>query len=739
MPYILYALTLLCSSALLFAVQPMVAKMIQPLLGGTPAVWNTAMVFFQGLLLLGYLYAHFATRLLGVRRQSLLHLAVVAGGILFLPVAFEAPTTTAILEAPTLWLLVTLGVVVGWPFFVVSTTAPLLQRWFAALDHRFSADPYPLYAASNLGSLLALLAYPLMVEPRWGLTAQATLWMAGYLLLLGMLALCCAQLWRIGDGKDGGDDAEQLPAPRAAPPAAGTPVTWWRRGRWILWAFIPSSLMLSVTTFVPTDIAPVPLLWIPPLAIYLFSFAWAFARREVIPQRWWLLLFFPALGASAAVLAVGTSDPLWAVTALLLATLFIFSIYFHGLLSADRPHPRDLTDFYLWVALGGVLGGIFNALIAPAIFDRLLEYPFLLLAAAVAVPATSFQRRSVVVAAIVGLVGGGIYYGAMTFPGVDEGFWSLATFASLLGAAAVVPAVLVVRYRRLAPLFVAAPIALLLVGEIRPEPDEIFAARSFYGAHQVVTSPSGQYHVLYHGRTIHGAQARDPDQRLVPRTYYYYSGPLGQVFDALAERATRHPLAAVGLGTGAVASYVNRSQRLDFFEIDPVVVEIATDEDYFTFSEDCSGDCQIHLGDGRLHLAAAAPATYELIVLDAYSSSAIPVHLLTREAIAIYINALDPRGILAIHISSPYLDLSGPLAGAARELGMTHRVQRHIVSSDEELYGFFVDSSEWLIIARNEEALGPLAADSRWEEVAAESITDAWTDDYANLLEVYLW
>ncbi len=730
MHYLLYAVTLLVSSALLFVVQPMVAKMIQPVLGGTPAVWNTAMVFFQALLLGGYLYAHLTTRWLGTRRQAIVHLIIMLVGLAFLPVAFEAPGDTAVLDAPTGWLLITLFVGVGWPFFVVSTSAPLLQKWFSTLDHPQAADPYHLYAASNAGSVLALLGYPFVIEPRIGLQAQSILWMIAYLVLCAAVAICAALLWR-------SPPPEPSKSPQKSPPASGIRLSWRRRGRWILWAFIPSSMMLSVTTFITTDIAPVPLLWIPPLAIYMLSFIAVFSRQNPIPHHWWLVLFAPLLAAASLLLWTDATDPLWAVTAVHFAALFVFCMVFHGLLAADRPHTRDLTEFYLWLAVGGVLGGAFNALAAPALFDRIVEYPVILVAAALVVPTAAYGRRSFRWAMILSLVGAAavIIYDVLdgappeTKALVPMGIVALAT----VGAAVFV----IARARHWAPLLIAALVAVVAAGELRPEANEIYAERSFFGTHQVKRSTSGFHHVLYHGRTVHGAQARDEEFRQFPLNYYYFTGPLGQVFDHLDHRPVRHPIALVGLGTGAAVTYARPGQEVDIFEIDPAVEEIATNRHLFTYVDDCPGDCHIHLGDGRLLIGEVDEKYYELIVLDAYSSAAIPVHLLTREAIATYMRRLRPDGFLAIHISSPYLDLAPPLLAAADDLGLARRVQQHVVDDDDPLYDFFVDSSRWVLIAHSEQALGDLADDDRWEKVPRDSRIDAWTDDYANILDVY--
>lgn len=724
MQYVLYAVTLLTSSSLLFAVQPMVAKKIQPLLGGTPAVWTTAMVFFQAVLLAGYLYAHLTTKWLGTRRQSALHLVLMIAGVAFLPIAFEAPADTAVLQTPTWWLLGALLAGVGWPVFIVSTSAPLLQKWFSATDHPDAADPYFLYAASNTGSIGALIAYPFIVEPHLGLSAQSTLWMAAYLILCAGVAICAAVLWR-------GSCKETTPTPRAAPPAASFDVDWRRRTTWVLWAFIPSAAMLAITTHLTTDIAPVPLLWVIPLAIYTGSFIAAFARHRPVSTKWWVGLSPPALGVSCLLLVTNTTEPIAWIALAYLSTLFVVCMAFHCLLADDRPSTTELTDFYLWVAVGGVAGGLFNALVAPMIFDRLLEFHLTLFAAALAIPSALMERSSLRYTTGLTVVAAGSCSLVLVVPSAP----SMTTLiVPSLVAAGLLTCLWLLHIRpRWTPVWLGGLVAIVVVIDARPESDELHAERSFFGTHRVVETSSGTHHVLYHGTTIHGAQARDDDFQSVPLTYYYYDGPLGQVFDELNRRVDRHPVAAVGLGIGSLITYVEDQQTLEVFEIDPVVKAIASNPDYFTYLDDCRADCRVRLGDGRLHLERAESERYELVVVDAYSSAAVPVHLLTRQALESYVRALRPGGIVAIHISSPYLDLSAPLAQTARELGLEVRVQQHRVDEDDPAYNLFVDSSKWMLVTTSEYALGALADDDRWEKPPERPDIRPWTDDYANI------
>ncbi len=736
MHYVLYALTLLISSSLLFVVQPMVAKLVQPVLGGTPAVWNTAMVFFQALLLGGYLYAHLTTKWLGTRRQAVLHMVVLAIGLLFLPIGFEPPGDPATLQAPILWLLGTLLIGVGWPFFVISTSAPLLQKWFSTIDHRRAADPYHLYAASNVGSFAALLAYPFLIEPRIGLGMQTTLWAVAYGILCASLLVCAIILWRspvrrVDDRRD------------ERPPASAVPLTWRRRGRWILWAFVPSSMMLGVTTFITTDVAPMPLLWIPPLAVYLLSFVIVFARRTIVPAGFWTALFPVALLALVALQITETTSPLWAITAINFGGLLIFCMVFHGLLAADRPDTEGLTEFYLWMSVGGVLGGSFNALLAPVIFDQLLEYSVVLILAAILFPVAVFRSpwaRWVTGGALVGGAAYVVYVAQWTdrLEGVVESEIVWTAVVLFIGAAVATA---------LRPRWVPIGLALLTMVATyqhgRVGPFAVHQERSFFGTHRVHHIPAAlsgthSYLALYHGTTMHGTQYTDSQLQLQPISYYAPEGPLGDVFEELDRRGYEYPIGVVGLGTGGISAYsrIDRPFKFDFYEIDPAVVRIARNTDYFTYLHFCGQRCQVIVGDGRLQLQLAEEGRYMMLVMDAYSSTAIPVHLLTREAIEMYFDKLHPRGFIAFHISNRHLDLEPLLTRIADELGYAVRFRPDASLGTPFPHTFLADRSDWLLMARDDDDFGALSSHPNWYLVDPPDDVALWTDDYANLLDV---
>ena len=379
---IVYGITIFTGAALLFVVQPMVGRMVLPLLGGSPAVWNTAMVFYQAVLLAGYAYAHFTTRWLGVRRQTALHAVMLVLPLFVMPVVIPhgwAPPTT---HNPIPWLLAVLAITVGAPFFVVSATSPLLQRWFSASGHRDATDPYFLYAASNCGSLLALAVYPVLIEPQLRLSQQSQWWTVGYELLAGLTAVC--GLWITRKVRISG--VTKLSSGEASANASPERLTACRRWRWVVLAFVPCSLMLSVTTYITSEVAPIPLLWVIPLGIYLLAFVLVFARRRVLPRRWMACALPVAVAAVVATLIARVVHPIGLLIGLHLTCLFIVSMVCLGELADDRPSTAHLTEFYLWLSAGGVLGGMFNAMLAPVIFSTVVEYPLTLVLACALMP-----------------------------------------------------------------------------------------------------------------------------------------------------------------------------------------------------------------------------------------------------------------------------------------------------------------------------------------------------------------
>ncbi|HKP75561.1 MAG TPA: fused MFS/spermidine synthase [Longimicrobiaceae bacterium] len=716
---VVFTAAIFTSAFLLFLVQPMFSRMVLPLLGGTPAVWNTCMLFFQAALLAGYLWAHVGARHLGIRRQAAVHLVLLAVAALLLPisVAGAEPPGGA---APIPWLLLLMLTTVGLPFFVLSATGPMLQKWFAGTDHPGAANPYWLYAASNLGSMLALLGYPFLMEPRLRLADQSVTWAAGYALLAVLVALSAWMVWRL---------APTQPPATADETADAAPLTRRQVRVWVALAFIPSSLLLSVTSFITTDVSPVPLLWVVPLALYLLTFTLAFAARPPLKHRWMLAEQPFFIATVALLLMYGWTRRPELVIPLHLVAFFVTAMVCHGELARRRPHVRHLTEFYLWIAVGGVLGGIFNVLVAPVLFDRVWEYPIVLTLACLARPwpETRPSRREL---GLTLLRTGGFVFALLLvsrsdIPGIPN--WMMLPLAAV--AIALVSAGL-----GRAPLFLALCIGTSLA--IRSvyvvyRDDTLLAHRSFYGRYTVLNR-AGRYHALYHGSTLHGAQSTDPRNRREPLTYYVRGGPLGRIFNATADRLSgRRHVAVVGLGTGTLAAYANPGEDWTFYEIDPGIVKIAQNPRYFTYLTDARARAPVHvvLGDARLSLTHAPRHAYDLIVVDAFNSDAIPVHLLTREAMGVYLDHLAPGGIIALHLSNRYLNLEPVVAALARERGLRARV------GTETLSGYFYSASTWAVVARRDQDFGWIA--TRWPQARPRKDVRAWTDDYSSLLSVW--
>jgi len=757
---VLFAITLFIGATLLFLVQPLVGKLLLPLVGGSPGVWNTCMVFFQAVLLGGYLYAHHSTRQLGVRRQSLLHLFLLAAVLVSFQAGLTAtgspvPVVSRLLPAdqdyPIFGLVALLTVAIGVPFFVLSTTSPLLQRWFAASGHPSAQDPYFLYAASNAGSLLGLLIYPLVLEPRLTSSEQQWVFAGGVLAYIGLVLACAATVLRHPERaavppRDAEllTQAEQVQPPLQPPEALSAK----RMGRWVLLSFLPSSLLLAVTTHVSTDLAPVPLLWVVPLALYLVSFILVFARwpeslQRIVSRVTPVLILFVVLS-----LLLQAAEPFGLIGALHLGAFFGVCLMCHGELAKDRPPPEHLTAFYFWMSLGGVLGGLFVALAAPVAFHKLgmVEYPLALVLAAAIRPRTDDdppgpQLRWADLAVVLVLLGLsiGLVVVVPRFVTVPlEADNPEALPARLLrgglmfGLPAVAAFALVRRPARyalaLAALFVASAFDPGQLGET------LHMERNFFGVVRVTKSPDGQFIRLIHGTTLHGQQRADEPDRPRPMTYYHTRGPVGALFHTLpADRLQR--VGVIGLGTGAVAYYAQPGQHWTFFEIDPAVARIAND--FFRFLPTCAADsCDVILGDARRSLARFPDQHFDLLILDGFCSDAIPVHLLTREAFALYFSKLTANGVLAVHISNNHLDLPPLVArqAASHDPPLAVRYCHDIANEAERLDG--KSDSQWMVLARSEAALGKMATHAYWQRVPLVP-GPIWRDDFANVLSLW--
>ena len=763
---VLYALTLFAGATLLFVMQPMVGKMILPLLGGTPAVWSTCMVFFQAALLGGYTYAHLSTTKLRLSRQVVLHLVVLALPLAILPLGIDPRRLRGGEADPVLDVLTLLSLSVGLPFLVVSATAPLLQKWFTHTGHPAARDPYFLYAASNLGSMLALLGYPTLVEPRLhlqgsGWLTQTQLWSVGYGVLAGLTALCALTLWRK-------PPTAPMDAVDAAPEPAAERPRWRRRLYWVALAFAPSSLLLGVTTYITTDLAAVPLLWVLPLAIYLLTFILAFGRWPLRLHRVVVAAALPLVLLVIFLMVSSLPERIWVIVLWHFFLLFVIALACHGSLALDRPAPGHLTEFYLLISVGGVLGGLFNALVAPLVFRSLIEYPLVMVLACVLLlggraPALGLGAGAIRSLALVLLVAALalILYSESLALRVDFSFLSrvfelgserIGTWLDPLERTTnklliYGPPLVLAWFLRRRPLHLGLALAsvLLVSGFVDARNnDQIRQSRSFFGVFRISRDRDEKgYTELRHGTTLHGRQSLEPSRRAEPLSYYQRKGPIGQLFAELDRRPGSVHMAVVGLGTGTLAAYARPGDRVTFYEIDRLVRNVAFDPAYFTYAVDArdrGASMRLELGDARVRLEAVRrerpEERYDVILVDAFSSDAIPVHLLTREALRLYFDVLSPRGILALHISNRYLRLE-PVVANLVEDGRYAGMLQHGDAGD--IRGA-VEAS-WAILARRPEDFGEMASDPRWTaaRLDPEPSVGTWTDDFHNLLSVFKW
>jgi hypothetical protein len=758
-------------ATLLFVVQPMVAKMIVPLLGGTPAVWSTCMVFFQAVLLGGYAYAHAIAAWLGVRRQMLLHLILLALPLGVLPLTVNPALLRGGGANPVLDVLLLLSVSVGLPFLAVSATAPLIQKWFTLTSHPAARDPYFLYAASNFGSMLALLGYPIFIEPRLhlrgdGWLTQTRLWSVGYVALAVLIACCVLTLWRRASDPVGGepDRGAETGAPPEPPPS------WTRYLRWIALAFVPSSLLLGATTYITTDLAAVPLLWVLPLVIYLLTFILAFGRWPTHLHRLVVAATAPIVLVVFFLILSDFKQRIWMTVLWHFLLLFVAALACHGELALTRPSSRHLTQFYLLLSLGGVLGGLFNALIAPLVFHSLIEYPLVMALPCLLVgrpwPAPVRTARAlaadVALALAVGAAGLVLYSNFVAVRLDADFFTTLLRIPTDTVAEWVTPAektankvlmyggplVALFFLRRRPPALALGLALLLIVGDFvdARNGNLIFRARSFFGVLQVSRDgdPPEGYTELHHGTTLHGRQSRDAARRTEPLAYYHRGSPIGLVMAELERRSPVIRAAVIGLGAGTMAAFARFGDTMTFYEIDGLARDIATNRYYFSYVPDAisrGATVRIEMGDARIRMGQVHKERpgerYDLIVVDAFSSDAIPVHLLTREAFRLYFDMLNVGGLLALHLSNRYVSLEPVVANLAADAGLGGRLLRDDPSPDAE----GATASTWAVLARTPEALGNLAEDEDWTAAKLEQKprVGVWTDDFHNLLAVFKW
>jgi len=716
---------ILTSAALLFAVQPMFTKMVLPRLGGAAAVWSVAMVFFQATLLAGYAYAHLLTRFAPGRGSVLIHLAVLMIACFALPLHLADGWDEPPPRGEAFWLLGLFAASIGLPFFALAANGPLMQAWFVRTDHPSARDPYFLFAASNVGSFLALVSYPMVVEPFLRLGAQTLLWTVGFYVLILLIAACGVLLLR---------SSNLSPAAATADGEETAPPAWRDRMTFVGLAAVPSGLLLAVTLHISTDAAAIPLFWVVPLAIYLLTFVIAFQSRPIV-AHWLVVEAFPfVIVALAALMIISPFSTIVGTASVHLSAFFVVALLCHGELARRRPAPQFLTAFYIWISSGGMIGGIAVGLMAPQAFSWVAEYPLLIALSVLCMPGLAlptkgkeqnllFSALAVAAALLAILMRSGV--------NLDDNVITLL-IGALLG--------LTVYFWR-APLAFAAIIAFVLVLSHYQYNDAVnkFVVRNFFGVLAAAETADGRFRLLWHGGIGQGAQRiRDRDGNPItgrPEMISEFQAGAGiaQTFDAVRARVDG-PIsyAVVGLGTGSLTCQARPEDSAIYYELDPDVIRIARDPTLFNFVSECRPDISIVQGDARPTIANAPDASYDLIVVDAFIGAAIPIHLLTREAMAVYLRKLKPDGIVAMHVSNYHLELATVVAGAA---GANGAITRLYDGGDVP-----EDASEqkWVpvvaAVARKDEDFGTLAKSKFWPVLPPDPAQRVWTDDYSNVL-----
>jgi hypothetical protein len=720
---------ILLSAALLFVVEPMFTKMVLPRLGGAASVWSVAMVFFQTALLAGYAYAHVLTRYAPGRSAIAIHLVVLAAATITLPLAVAGGFVRPPAQGAALWLIGLFAASIGLPFFALAANGPLLQAWFARTDHPAASDPYFLYAASNFGSFLALLSYPALVEPFIPLGSQTRLWSIGFYLLIALIAGSGALASRfLAQPSAAAGDAAAPPTPQPA-----SRLSWRDAAAWCALAAVPAGLLVAVTAYLSIDVAAVPLLWVIPLALYLLTLVIVFQRRPFIPHR--LAVAVQPLFILGLV-GVLVFDPVGTIVQLVVihcAVFFVNALVCHGELARRRPAPEHLTAFYLWMAAGGMIGGIAAGLIAPYLFNWVAEYPILITLAVLCRPGLfrpgGHRGHALTIAALAVTILTMVAF-SVRLPDI-----STTTFNWIVGA---FMAVSLMFWRAPIPL-AAAVAAVLWINHIYADVKGTVSLRSFYGVHRISESTDGRFRILSNGTTLHGAERiRDRDGNPVSGRpdilmYYYDGSAMAQVMDVVRARLGG-PIryAVVGLGAGSLACRAQPADTVHYYEIDPVIVRIARDSGLFHFLSACRPDVPIMLGDARLTLADAPDGAYDIIYVDAFASDAIPIHLITREAMALYLAKLAPHGIVVVHVSNRYLELASVVTGIAAANGAAARVNDG--SDVEEKPAEYLYVGTVVAVARNDEDFGALAGSQYWPLQQPDPRQWVWTDDYSNIL-----
>ncbi|MGM4967632.1 spermidine synthase [Tardiphaga sp. 1201_B9_N1_1] len=726
---VVYTAAIFTSALLLFSVQPLFTKMVLPRLGGSPAVWSVAMVFFQSLLLGGYAYAHYLMQLRSRLVPIVVHLLLLIVALLTLPLSIASGWGTPPESGYAFWLLGLFAVSIGLPFFALAANNPLLQAWFVRTGHPNGHDPYFLYASSNIGSFLALLTYPVLLEPMFSLRTQNLIWTSGYGLLILLIAGCGVLLLK--------SPPVAVAAPGADAIAAPAP-SWALRARWIFLAAVPSGLLIAVTAHISTDVAAAPLLWVLPLSLYLLTWVLVFQSRPLLPHAWVLMLQPLAIAGVVVLLAVGGEQNLLLTLGGHLLCFFIIAMACHGELARQRPAARYLTGYYVALSFGGMVGGLFAGLIAPFTFSWIAEYPILIAFAVLCRPSLperySGWARWYWIALVIAAV-------ALIAPSYTTGklfTWIEAQRVYVVSAVAIVSMIIAILLRADRLKLVAITVLALALIRFYPADDgRVETVRSFFGVHKIVVTPNNQYHVLMHGTTIHGAEKYLNDDgtpvtgRPEPISYYYKDGGIGQAITAVrARKGAPLRVAVIGLGSGSLTCASAPGEDWKFFEIDQSMVDTARDPKYFSYIQKCEPDVKPVIGDARLTFAKEPDGVYDLIIVDAYSSDAIPIHLATEEAMEIYKEKLAPQGAVVMHVSNRHLELASVVVGIADANDMKSWVYSEDSGRDNE----YIFSTNVVISAHAAADVGSIATSSQWALTEANDDQRVWTDDYSNVL-----
>ena len=730
-----FTTSMLISALLLFFVQPMFTKMVLPLLGGSSGVWNTAMVFFQTVLLGGYLYAHLLTRFFKFKTQIIIHGLVMLVSIIFLPIAVPSEWAQPVAGTPVLWLIGLFTVVLGMPFFALSANAPLMQKWFSYTSHEKADDPYFLYAASNVGSLFSLLSYPVLIEPFFKVSEQSFAWAFGFVaLLIGLMACGMLAYSMRNSYSKNPSDAEVNVSFETQKKVKGSD-----RIFWTLCALIPSGLMLAVTTHITSNIASAPLLWVLPLALYLLTFIIAFAPKPYLTTKLLGYLFLPAAGLMILSAKLHLGDHIGAGPEVILHLIgfFIITQFCHNRLAEKRPSATNLTEFYFFMSLGGVLGGASIALLAPLMFVNSYEYSMMIVASAFVVSINGFNikisKQTLLFSAVLFI---GVLWLVGIVPSIED-----KVFSKILLAYSVA---LLVLYIVLKPVYLKNALYVMSIwalasGLTIENSSNIFADRSFFGISRVTAEKTddGLVHDFIHGNTVHNRQLRGEANEAYPLSYYAPEGSFGQAIDAVRADKGKLKVAAIGLGAGALACHIQKDEDWVFYEIDPLVEKMARDPSLFSFIDKCAPDVPIKIGDARLTLADEAKGAHDMIIVDAFSSDAIPAHLMTVEALELYQSLLKEDGFVFFHTSNRNLDVTSVAVNIAEASGYGARAI--LFNSDDTMKHHRLVSSSAAVMVGKEASLERIfAGNPDWRKQKGNPIVGVWSDDFTHILGAYL-